>query len=69
MTTLPKTPSFDLTGKRALVTGGATGIGLGCSVALAEAGAEVVIAARRPDVVDTAAAAIREAGFRAAGLA
>ncbi|MEM6311388.1 MAG: SDR family oxidoreductase [Pseudomonadota bacterium] len=69
MTTLPKTPSFNLTGKRALVTGGATGIGLGCSVALAEAGAEVVIAARRPDVVDTAAAAIREAGFSAAGLA
>ena len=69
MTTLPKTPSFDLTGKRALVTGGATGIGLGCSVALAEAGADVVIAARRLEVVDEAAAAIREAGFKASGMA
>ena len=67
--TLPKTPSFDLTGKRALVTGGATGIGLGCSVALAEAGASVVIASRRADVVESAAEALRAEGMSAEGLA
>lgn len=48
---LPRTPSFDLTGKRALVTGASSGIGLGCAVALAEAGAHVVCAARRLDVL------------------
>lgn len=67
--TLPKSPSFDLTGKRALVTGGATGIGLGCSVALAEAGADVTIAARRMDVVSDAVAALQANGWAAQGLA
>ena len=42
----PKTPSFDLTGKRALVTGASSGIGLAGAVALAEHGAEVTLAAR-----------------------
>ncbi|MEW7007491.1 SDR family NAD(P)-dependent oxidoreductase [Lentilitoribacter sp. EG35] len=43
---LPSTPSFRLDGKRALVTGASSGIGLGAAVALAEAGAHVVMAAR-----------------------
>ncbi len=43
---LPKTPSFDLSGKRAIVTGGNGGLGLACSAALAEAGAEVFILPR-----------------------
>jgi gluconate 5-dehydrogenase len=38
---------FSLKGKRALVTGGGTGIGLGISKAFIEAGAEVVITGRR----------------------
>jgi len=66
--TLPKPPSFDLSGKRALVTGGATGIGLGASVALADAGAAVTIAARRAEVVDGAAEALRSQGWQAEGL-
>lgn len=49
---LPRTPKFDLTGERALVTGASSGIGLGCAVALAEAGAHVVCAARRVDVLE-----------------
>ena len=35
---LPKTPSFRLDGRRALVAGASSGIGMGCAVALAEAG-------------------------------
>ncbi len=46
---LPRTPSFSLAGKRALVTGAGRGIGLGAAVALAEAGAHVVLAARTLD--------------------
>lgn len=47
--TLPHTPSFSLDGRRALVTGGSKGLGFACAVALAQAGAEVWIAARNPD--------------------
>jgi NAD(P)-dependent dehydrogenase (short-subunit alcohol dehydrogenase family) len=46
---LPKTPSFNLSGKRALVTGASSGIGLACAVALAEHGARVTLAARSGD--------------------
>lgn len=46
MSALPTTPSFRLEGRRALVTGASRGIGLGAAVALAEAGADVVAAAR-----------------------
>jgi len=38
---LPQTPSFRLEGRRALVVGASSGIGLGAAVALAEAGAVV----------------------------
>ena len=46
MKKFPQTPSFNLTGKRALVTGASSGIGLGCAIALAEKGAEVTLASR-----------------------
>ncbi len=48
----------DLRGKHALVTGGGTGIGLGISRRLLDAGAVVTIAGRRGDVLDSAAAAL-----------
>jgi gluconate 5-dehydrogenase len=47
--------AFDLTGKTALVTGGGTGIGAGIGRCLAAAGARVVLAGRRQDVLDQAA--------------
>ncbi|MCD9624260.1 SDR family NAD(P)-dependent oxidoreductase [Rhabdothermincola salaria] len=45
----------DLRGRRALVTGGGTGIGFGCAERLVAAGAAVTIAGRRQDVLDDAA--------------
>ncbi|MCF6443857.1 SDR family NAD(P)-dependent oxidoreductase [Nereida sp. MMG025] len=65
---LPKTPSFRLDGKRALVTGGSRGIGLGSAVALAEAGAHVVIAARSADEIAASVTAMTDAGLSAEGL-
>ena len=44
---LPKTPSFSLKGKRALVVGASSGIGKACAIALAEYGASVTLGARR----------------------
>ena len=43
---LPRTPSFRLDGKRALVTGAGRGIGLAAAAALVDAGAEVFLVAR-----------------------
>lgn len=67
--TLPKTPSFRLDGRRALVTGASRGIGLGCAVALAEAGADVVMAARGQGALEAAVAELSSAGFSASGAA
>lgn len=67
--TLPTTPSFDLTGRRALVTGASSGIGLACAAALAQAGADVTLAARSADRLDATAQAFREAGLTATTLA
>lgn len=60
---LPQTPSFRLDGKRALVAGGSSGIGLACAVALAEAGAEVTISARNESKLEAALLDMQQAGF------
>ncbi|TCT05986.1 SDR family NAD(P)-dependent oxidoreductase [Aquabacter spiritensis] len=65
---LPKTPSFTLPGKRALVTGAGRGIGLAAAAALAQAGAEVTLAARTLADVEAAAAALRAQGLAAQAL-
>lgn len=66
---LPVTPSFRLDGKRAIVAGASSGIGRACAVALAEAGADVTLAARRADVLETLAAEMKDAGLSARPLA
>jgi len=65
---LPRTPSMRLDGRRALVTGAGRGIGLAAAAALAQAGAEVVLAARSAHEIEAAAAAIRAAGGEARAL-
>jgi NAD(P)-dependent dehydrogenase (short-subunit alcohol dehydrogenase family) len=54
-------PSFRLDGKTAFVTGAGRGIGRACGVALADAGAEVWLAARTRDEIESAAAQIPKA--------
>jgi NAD(P)-dependent dehydrogenase (short-subunit alcohol dehydrogenase family) len=53
------TELHDLTGKVAVVTGGSRGIGRAIAQALAEAGADVVIASRKLDACEAAAAQVR----------
>ncbi len=62
--TLPRTPSFRLDGKRALVVGASSGIGEGCALALAEAGAEVCLAARGEERLRALAGKMARAGHR-----
>jgi NAD(P)-dependent dehydrogenase (short-subunit alcohol dehydrogenase family) len=59
---LPKTPSFRLDGRRALVTGAGRGIGLAAAAALSEAGANVCLISRTSSEIEDAAEAIRAAG-------
>jgi 3alpha(or 20beta)-hydroxysteroid dehydrogenase len=53
---------YDLTGRKALVTGGARGLGAGMAEALASAGAAVVIADVQEDLGKAAADSIRQSG-------
>ncbi|MFK7914887.1 MAG: SDR family NAD(P)-dependent oxidoreductase [Pseudomonadales bacterium] len=56
---------FKLDGQVAVVTGGGRGIGEGIALGLAEAGADVVVAARRSAEVEAVAEKIRALGRRA----
>lgn len=62
------TVQFDLTGGVALVTGGGSGIGQRIAIALAGAGASVVLAARRMEKLEETRAAIEADGSKAACL-
>lgn len=66
---LPQTPSFRLDGKRALVAGASSGIGLACAVALAEAGAHVAVAARSADKLADLVGQLAEQGLSAEAMA
>ena len=68
MIALPKTPSFRLDGKRALVTGAGRGLGLAVAAALAEAGANVTLVARSVGEITEAAQALIARGDQADSL-
>ena len=55
---------FDLTGRVAVVTGGSGALGQAAALGLAAYGADVVLVARRAEVLEEAAIEIREAGRR-----
>jgi NAD(P)-dependent dehydrogenase (short-subunit alcohol dehydrogenase family) len=60
---------FDLTGRRALVTGGNSGIGEAMARALGLAGAQVLLVARRQAELDAACERLRVDGIQAQALA
>ncbi|WP_426756184.1 SDR family NAD(P)-dependent oxidoreductase [Myxococcus sp. Y35] len=60
-----KPSAFDLGGRRALVTGASGGLGLHFAEVLAQAGAEVVLAARRMDTLAAEVERLRGLGLRA----
>ena len=59
---------FNLTGSVAVITGGGRGIGRGIALAYAEAGADVVLAARTLSDVEAVAEEVRSLGRRALAL-
>src|SRR3954465_7071890 len=56
---------FSLDGRVAVITGGGTGIGRGSALVLAEHGADVVLAGRRPDPLEATAKEAQALGRRA----
>ena len=62
-------PLFDLTGKRALITGSSQGIGYALALGLAEHGASVVINGRNAAKASEAAETIRAKGHHALSAA
>jgi NAD(P)-dependent dehydrogenase (short-subunit alcohol dehydrogenase family) len=59
------TADFSLSGKVAIVTGASRGIGRSIAIALAEHGADVALAARKPEGLEEAAGAIAKLGRKA----
>ena len=60
---------FDLTGRVAMVTGASSGLGEHFAQVLAEAGAKVIVAARRVDRLQNVVERIKSAGGEAAAVA
>ena len=57
-----KPPSFTLAGQVALVTGSAQGIGAACAIALAEAGADIILGLRHIETGQALVKQIQEIG-------
>jgi NAD(P)-dependent dehydrogenase (short-subunit alcohol dehydrogenase family) len=63
----PLGPLFDLSGRTAIVTGGSRGLGREMAEGLAEAGAELMLCARRAEWLTPAVEEMRAQGFRVEG--
>ncbi len=63
------TSQFSLEGKVALVTGGSRGIGRACALAMADAGAEVIVSSRKIADLEPVAEEIKARGVRGAAIA
>jgi NAD(P)-dependent dehydrogenase (short-subunit alcohol dehydrogenase family) len=59
---------FRLDGRVAIVTGASSGLGVGFARALAEAGADVILGARRADLLDEVVEAVEKSGRRAVAV-
>jgi NAD(P)-dependent dehydrogenase (short-subunit alcohol dehydrogenase family) len=59
---------FDMTGRVVVVTGGTRGIGLALAEGYVAAGARVVVASRKPEACEQAAAHLRDLGGEALGV-
>ncbi|WP_179475761.1 SDR family NAD(P)-dependent oxidoreductase [Mycolicibacterium vinylchloridicum] len=62
------TSRFELDGRVAVITGGGTGIGRGAALVLAEHGADVVLAGRRLDPLESTAKEVMALGRRALAI-
>jgi NAD(P)-dependent dehydrogenase (short-subunit alcohol dehydrogenase family) len=62
-------PLFDLTGRMALITGGSRGLGLQIAEALGEAGAKIMLSARKAPELEEAVAHLQDRGIDARWIA
>ena len=60
--------SLNLDGRKIVITGGGTGLGREMTLAMARAGADLVIASRRPGPIEETAALVREIGRQAVAV-
>ena len=58
---------FDLSGKRALITGSSRGLGLSLAKGLAASGAEIILNGRNPEALQIAERALQECGAKHGG--
>lgn len=64
---MSNTSLFDLTGKRALITGGTHGLGMAMAKGLGQAGATLIINGHTPDKMTVALNAYKDLGIKALG--
>lgn len=60
---------FDLSGRKAIITGGSRGLGLQIAQALGEQGAELMLVARKQNELDEAVASLTQMGYKASAIA
>ena len=59
---------LNLTGKTIVITGGGTGLGKEMSLSMADAGADIIIAARRIEPIEEVAKQIRAIGSKSIAI-